>query len=81
MTKITKKTKTELQNVINDLENVTITVTIDSNHKNPKFDDLLNSMESIISTMHEYKPKEKEVKPKKEPKKSKKLKVFGGNYV
>jgi hypothetical protein len=77
MTKFTRKSKVELEQLANNEETIAITITIDSNHINSNLDNLLLSLTNVASTLNNYKIK---VEEKKQPKKPKK-KQFGGNFV
>jgi len=77
MTKFTRKSKVELEQLANKEETIAITITIDSNHINSNLDNLLLSLTNVASTLNNYTIK---VEEKKQPKKPKK-KQFGGNFV
>ena len=77
MTKFTRKSKVELEQLANKEETIAITITIDSNHINSNLDNLLLSLTNVASTLNNYKIK---IEEKKQPKKPKK-KQFGGNFV
>jgi len=77
MTKFTRKSKIELQNMTNAESTLSVTITIDSNHTNYDIDTLLSSLTNTTNSLNNYKPKEE---VKKQPKQTKK-KQFGGNFV
>lgn len=77
MTKFTRKSKIELEQLGNDEETIAVTITIDSNHVNNNLDHLMMSLTNTVTSLNNYKVQDKEKKKAKKPKK----KQFGGNYV
>ena len=77
MTIFTRKSKVEMQQIANEDESVNVTICIESNHVNSNLDSLMLALTNNVTSLSNYKPKEKETKKVKKSKK----KDFGGNYV
>ena len=77
MTKFTRKSKVELEQLANNEETIAITININSNHINSNLDNLLLSLTNLASTLNNYKIK---VEEKKQPKKPKKNNLVGILY-
>jgi hypothetical protein len=77
MTKFTRKSKIELEQLGNDEEIIAVTITIDSNHVNGNLDNLMMQLTNTVTSLNNYQVQDKEKKKPKKPKK----KQFGGNYV